>query len=531
MWQGDNGGRRLDSSARLSGHHPGWIGDRGSIAVFGTSRSKPGDDVPRGRLPRVPLPAKLLLSYLLLLAVVAVPNFLYVRARLEANLIAEAEAQLKDVAQRTAAVLGPLSAAERLQRVRDLARMTGARITLVGSAGAVLFDSHVADSAALPSHADRPEIKGAITRGAAVVRRASETTGVETLYAAARLSVGPEGAGAVRVARPMSAVRASTDELTSFSRNIQAAAISVALLLSLLAAIQFLRPLQRVIAAAKALGSGDLAARSGVASDDEVGDAGRAIDAMALEIRRRLANAGSGDAVLAQLVDALPVPCVVFEVTGEVLALNGAARAAFRIEGPHASRRLKELTASARFERALEAAEGDGEPEPLDVEIAEQVRVSSTVHVLKRPGTAPLYVLLGGSSPLVQGTTLPAFEGVRPRSFADVLHEARHDAASAMSKSGVDLEVNEEPNVLVVDVAHRVPRALAECLRAGVLAVEGRTATLCLDVEVQQTQVKVAFETAVAPDAVARIVPLLEPLGGSVEVDGQRTTTLWIPRA
>lgn len=499
--------------------------------MSGLSRPKLQGDERRRRLPRVPLPAKLLVSYLLLLAVVAVPNFLYVRARLENNLVAEAEADLKDVAQRTAAVLSPLPADARLQLVRDLARMTGDRITLVGPAGGVRFDSHVTDSAALPSHADRPEIKGAITRGAAVARRPSETTGVETVYAAARLTVGPEGVGAVRVARPLAEVRASTDELTTFSRNLQAAAISIALLLSLVAAIQFLRPLQRVIAAAKALGAGDLAARSGVASDDEVGDAGRAIDAMAVEIRRRLANAGSGDAVLAQLVDALPVPCVIFEVTGEVLALNGAARAAFRIEGPHASRRLKELTASARFERALEAAEGDGEPEPLDVEIAEEVRVRSTVHVLKRPGTAPLYVLLGRVAPAAEATTLPPFEAVRPRSFADVLHEARDDVAAAMSKSGVGLEVNEEPTVLVVDVGHRVPRALAECLRAGAQAVEGRSGTLCVDVQVSQTQVKVALETGVDAEAIARINPLLEPLGGSVQVDGQRATTLWIPRA
>jgi HAMP domain-containing protein len=537
MWQGANAGRRLEfPQLDRVGAPPEELVNGPSRPLPQAQESADRADRPRGRLPRVPLPAKLLLSYLLLLAIVAVPNFVYVRARLGGNLVEEARGQLLAVAQRTATLLGPLPAGERLARVHDLARMSGDRVTLVAASGDVVYDSQVADPAALQSHRDRPEIQSAAAFGTGTARRASETTGHDTLYAAARLpvalGVGAEGAaGVVRIARPLSTLRTSTDELTSFARNIQAAAISVALLLSLVAAIQFLRPLQRVIAAAKALGAGDLAARSDVASDDEVGDAGRAIDAMALEIRRRLANAGSGDAVLAQLVDALPVPCVVFEVTGEVLALNGAARAAFRIEGKHASRRLKELTASARFEEALDAAEGDGEPEPLDVEVAGDVRVRSTIHVLKRPGVAPLYVLLGGGAAPTDATTLPPFEAVRPRSFAEVLDEARSDALASMSEAGVGLEVAEAPSVMVVDVGHRVPRAIAECMRAGALSVEGRAETLALDVKVEETQVTIALETGLGPDAVARIGPLLEPLGGGVEVDGQRTTMLWIPRA
>lgn len=497
----------------------------------GPSRPPPSRTRPGSALPRVPLPAKLLLSYLLLLSIVAIPNYVYVRARLEASLIDEAEAQLMAVAERTAGVLAGLPDDERLGRLRDLARMSGDRITLVGAGGMVLFDSVAGP---IPqSHADRPEIRAAWASGEGSARRLSDTTREDTLYAAARLPIGTaerEDRTVVRVARPLTEVRSSTEDLTRFARNVQAAAISVSFLLSLLSAIQFVRPLRRVADAAKALGGGDLAARTDVTSNDEVGDAGRAIDAMALELRRRLANAGSGDAVLAQLVDALPVPCVIFEVTGDVLALNGAARAAYGIEGPLASRRLKALTTSARFERALEAAEGDGEPEPLDVEVADNARVHSTVHVLKRPGAAPLYVLLGKDPSAPEATTLPPSDALRVRPFSDVLKEARVEAGTAMAKAGVDLEVAPAPDVLVVDLGQRVPRALAECLRAGALTIAGRGA-LCLDVKVETTQVAVAFEAGLGADSVSRIAPLLEPLGGRIEVDGQRSTTVWIPRA
>jgi HAMP domain-containing protein len=484
----------------------------------------------------MPLPLKLLLSYLLLLAIAAVPNFVYVRARLERDLVEDARHELLGVAQRTAAALAPLSPADRLSLAHDLAIMTGDRVTLVAPTGEVLFDSAVEETERLESHRDRVEVQDALAHGTGSAVRSSDTTGKETLYGAARMPLPPSiqedrptAAPVVRVARPLSSVRQSTANLTRFSRNIQAAAISVALLLSLLAATKFLRPLQRVIEAAKALGVGDLAARSGVSSNDEVGDAGRAIDTMALEIRRRLATAGSGDAVLSQLVDALPVPCVVFEVTGEVLALNGAARAALRVEGPNASRRLKELTASSHFERALEAAEGDGEPEPLDVEVAPGVLVRGTVHVLKRPGTAPLYVLLGSGPSKIENTTLPAFEAVRPRQLREVWEEAKLDAKGAFTRAGIELESVEAPSVLVVDIGHRVARALSEALCAGVRALEGRSTVLVVDLALEETRVKVAVKATADSDAVARIAPLLEPLGGSVLAD--TVTTLWIPRA
>lgn len=476
--------------------------------------------------PRIPLPAKLFLSYLLLLFVAAFPTFVYVRARLDSDLVGDATQELSGVARRSAAILLELPAPARPTRARDLGIMTGDRVTLIAANGSVIYDSEARD---LPSHADRPEVIAALKDGGGTASRKSETTGVDTLYAAARLGAGVD-AGVLRVARPLAKVRSATDELTVFARNVQAAAVSVALLLSLLAAAQFVRPLRRVVASAQALGAGDLAARSGVASNDEVGDVGRALDTMATEVRRRLANAGSGDAVLAQLVDALPVPCVVFEVTGEVLALNGAARTALRLDGPNAGRRLKELASSAEFERALEIAEGDGEPEPLSVDVGDGETVRGNVHVLKRPGVAPLYVLLGVEAPRALATTLPPLDAVVPRPFLEVMSAARGEVASELERSGLGLEVSDSPGVLVADVADRVPHALALALAGCAQALAGRTSTLCVGVTVEGTGVRLALDGDPGSAAIARIRPLLEPIGGSVKVTGGEAT-LWLPRA
>ena len=488
------------------------------------------------RLPRIPLPAKLLLSYLLLLALAAVPNFLYVRSSLEKGLLEQAQHELLETARRTAGILAPLDDEARILRARELSQMTGQRVTLTSASSAVVMDSETSLGEPLAPKTDRPEILEAAATGSGVARRVSEKTGQETLYAAVRLPVSrgasneDDGAAVVRVGRALASLRTSTEELTRFERNVQAGAISVALLLSLLAAMRFVRPLQRVIATARSLGAGDLAAHSGVATDDEVGDAGRALDTMAVELRRRLANAGSGDAVLSQLVDALPIAVVVFEVTGELLALNGAARSAFGVEGPNASKRLKELTSSASFERALENAEGDGEPEALEIEVA-GARVRGSVHVLKRPGAAPLHVLLGEGMVRMQGTTLPPFENVAPHQLAEVLDGACADARSGVAAAAVALEVSEVPAVAVVDVDQRIRSAISAVLLGCARAVSGRQEILAVEVKVEPTRVRLVLQADPGAAVIDTVRPLLEPLGGDVRVDREHSTTMWIPRA
>ena len=66
------------------------------------------------------------------------------------------------------------------------------------------------------------------------------------------------------------------------------------------------------------------------------------------------------------------------------LAIERGLAGADWYRSPIPRKRLKELTSSASFERALEAAEGDGEPEPLDLEL-DGARVHGNVHVAATP--------------------------------------------------------------------------------------------------------------------------------------------------
>lgn len=491
---------------------------------------------------RVPLPVKLLLSYLLVVAAGALPTFVYLRAEMATQLLGNAAADLAREVNVMARALVGLPDAERRERCRFFSSLAGTRVSLIAESGEVLFDTHVANPLVLASHANRPEIRTAFGHqtpkptydpgldGVGVSRRVSATTGVDSLYAAARIPDEKGPSRVLRLALPMERTERLFGDSVSVLRNAQAAAVSIALGLSLLAAVLFVRPLRRIKETAEALASGDYARHVGPLADDEVGDVGRALEQLGAELRRRMAIAGSGEALLVQLVDAVPTPLVVFEHDGEVVALNGAARRLLKVEDPSAGRRLRELLEDVAFQDALSRAEDESEAMPIELDV-DGAGVSGFVHVLKRPGTAPLSVLFVPPKNGNGECLIPVPGSVRARPLADVLEEARGSALPSLRESGIDLDAPAQiPEVVVADVEGRLPQAVSRALLGCAPWFGGRPGTLSLDVEVEDTRVAVALDAAPSSEALQDIRPLLEPLGGGVDVT-QGEVTLWLPRA
>ena len=479
------------------------------------------------RLPRLPLPAKLLISYLVVLAVAAGPTFVYVRSELQADLLEMADARLAEGTRRAAAGLMPYSDRELVTRTRQISSVLPQRVTLVAKNGDVLFDS---DANVTEGHGSRPEIAAARQQrplaDVSRARRTSATTGSDSIYAATLLV---EGGPVLRLADHVDDVTGVAKDLTIFARNVSAAAISIAVLMSLLAAVLFVRPLQRLVKVARELAVGDLSIRSEIDTNDEVGDTARALDQMALDLRRRLANAGSGDAVLAQLVDALSVPCVVIESSGEPLTLNGAARRALRMEGTSSRRRVQQVAQSGRFRRAVLEAEADGDPEPCVIVIDDDVRFEGYVHVLKRPGAAPLTVLLGHEEPNEDPSHLPASdEPLVPRSFVDLIADARSRTAATLAEQMVAIDIDDEPAVQVAEVGGRLLHALVILIEGCAKATDDDV--MSMDVHVEETRVRVIIDVEMDKGIGEMAGQLVMPLGGAVSVD-EGESRLWLPRA
>ena len=220
---------------------------------------------------RIPLPAKVFLSYLLVLAAGAAPTIFYLEGRFRPMLTAEVAAGIAERADLMAQGLARLPAEQRLPEVRRLARMTFDRLTLMDERGRVLFDSRVDDVGQLEGHGGRPEVQVALGHEhpdavpaedhprVAIAQRTSDTTGANSLYAAVALDARSPG-HVLRLAVPLARTHEAADELWGAFRNSQAAALTMAILFSLLALFVLVRPMQRLVAAARALSSGDYTA-------------------------------------------------------------------------------------------------------------------------------------------------------------------------------------------------------------------------------------------------------------------------------
>lgn len=291
----------------------------------------PEEPVPaaRGRFVlRAPLLLKLLLSYLVVLGLVLVPAFLILRGRTQDEvrgaLQHELAAQVALLGQR----LGDAPPAALPARIEEILRTAPVRATVVDPTGRVLGDSVAPTSPAdLGNHLDRPEIAAALRDGSGASVRHSATTGHTMIYAARRFPADGPVRGVIRLAVPTSRADQAASDVLSFLDQAGAAALSLALVLSLLAAIVVSRPLRRIAHGARALAAGDLGHVVDVRSRDELGAVASALEELAAQLRVRLLESGADRMTLRALLDDLPVGAILYAGDLEPQVVNGAARA------------------------------------------------------------------------------------------------------------------------------------------------------------------------------------------------------------
>mgnify|MGYP002147348528 FL=1 len=497
-------------------------------------------------MPRVPLPVKLFLSYLCILLLGAGPTVFYISEVLPTDVLADAARQLGERTKRLGHQIGELSPAARLERLRAVGQISTDRISLMSPQGDVLFDSELAEGAMIENHASRPEVRQAlgdssvhrerfasdpILEGAGVSRRISTTRNVDTLYVAVRVANAQnETLGVLRLAMPTYRLETMSLGTVRFIRNATAVAVSAAIGFSLLAAIILVRPLQRVSSMVTALTAGDMGAKVLRLGNDEVGDLARALNQMATALRRKLLDAGLGEALIIQLVETLPCPCVVFAEAGDVVAINGPGRRALRIEGALAGQHMREFAEHALVQSAVAAAELEGEPEPLSVCLSDHFTVRGFLHVLKRPGTAPLRVFFGVEQPEQESTLLPAVNQIAARPLADVLELALRRCRRELEQSKLHLELPvPRPQLVVADADERIVSAVRKTLLACVQLHGGTPMVLRVGLLEEPTRIGLHFELELPEDTVTAVRPLIEPLGGSVDLSPLETW-LWLPR-
>ena len=340
----------------------------------------------------------------------------------------------------------------------------GVRATVIAADGAVLSDSR-ADASNMENHAAREEVRAALRGGTGVAVRRSATTGEEFLYVAAPMV--RDSAAVLRLAEPLEVVRRAADSLTRLS----AAAASIALLASVLVLSymsgRFARRLMRLQVVARRIGEGEPGVRAPEDPGDDLGQLGRALNDMRVELDARLEalrrERDDRERILAHMSDG-------------VALLDGADRIVhvnFRLtELLDAAHRPEPGTPFTSFARVPELAEMAAEARRQGRTTERELKPWSTRAGSARASVTPL----GGTAPepvlivLHDLSQNEALHRMRQDFVANVSHELRtpltslRGYAETLLEGGLDDTENREHFVRVIrDGAVRL-QALVEDL-------------------------------------------------------------------
>lgn len=391
---------------------------------------------------RIPLHIKLMSSYLLVVGMVLVPTVVYLRTTLQRDQHARTRTQLAAELTGIAARLGEAPPGELDARIGLLLTALPTRLTVIDAAGNVLGDSY-RPGAPHENHGDRPEVRAALRDGVGASLRRSGTTGQVMLYVARRYPAAGAVRGVARLAKAEAEINAASDQVSAVVRNAAAVGLSVAVLLSLVAALAASRPLRRIAAGARAFAAGDFGAPIDVRSSDEIGEVADALEALASQLRARLLTAGVDRATLQALLDDLPVGVILYDADRRPVAANGAARA------------LCGLTAHAEPERGADIARLPGCAQAVAKAMRDGLTVEVPLTLPWRPEATLVARWVVVFAP--DGQRLPALVVIDggPRAQAAALEEAVTGLAAHVRALARD-----------VDDAELAVRAVGDALRA-----------------------------------------------------------------
>ncbi len=262
---------------------------------------------------------KLLGLILLVIGISTAALDLMVRRSWEQSLEAQLEENLKEKVQMFAARVEHRGANESYQQIADeQGNAANARATIILRNGVVLADSR-AVAGEMENHATRPEFLAAFKGQIGVASRTSHTLGIEFLYVAT-----PTSFGAVRLAYPLSAVRAAAARVRRQLLGASLVALAVGFLVALIAAESVTRRLRNIVAFAQQVEAGNLGARLPESGQDEIALVATALDRTARQLEANFAELENSRRQLETLLNSMEDAVVAISPLREVAWFNGA---------------------------------------------------------------------------------------------------------------------------------------------------------------------------------------------------------------
>ncbi|NLT94127.1 MAG: HAMP domain-containing protein [Clostridia bacterium] len=216
--------------------------------------------------------------------------------------------------------------------VKEIGDQIGARITVINFHGEVLGETHHSVSR-MENHKDRPEFATALEGEVGIATRFSETLETSHLYVARPLIYGGEVKAAIRLALPLLSVEKAW---TLFRKPLLlggAAAVLMAVILSLWLAGTFTRPIELISKTAQRIARGDWQQKIFISSNDELALLAQSINEMAASLKAQINEIATGKQRLEAVLNHMASGVMVIDNQSIIRMINPQVRQFFQFKG------------------------------------------------------------------------------------------------------------------------------------------------------------------------------------------------------
>jgi len=307
----------------------------------------------------------------------------------------------------------------------DLGERANADVTLLRRDGTLLGDSRVHDEPV--SFADRPEVREALALASKEPGYSSVVDG-HMLVVAVPFSRADEVAGVARVALPLTEVDVARAELGKTLSMATALALAAAIVVSTLAAELASRTARSLTEVARRMADGDLSTRSRQTGDDEFGELGRALDQLAKNLSRTLAELREERDRLGGILAAMQEGVLLLDGSGHIYVLNPSLREMLLVGPDSVGKTVLEVVRHAELKALLDQGRRSFEPVTREIDFGNIQPRRLLVRAALLPGDQG-----GLLAVFVDVTEVRRLESLRREFVANVSHELRTPVTAVRS--------------------------------------------------------------------------------------------------
>lgn len=395
---------------------------------------------------------RLFLTFLAVMLLGLALPVLYGRQRMHADVLEDMRAATLREARVTADLLNarPDVDGGQLQNfLVELGRDTGSRLTFATDTGQVLADSDVspAEIAALPNHADRPEIAGAVHNGYGSAIRYSSTLRMDQIYAAVAVRATPDRpAGVVRISVPFAGIAGRVDALSLRLGLAAVLATALAWLLSramLRRMEQSIEDMTRVVEdTAPDIRDGDPLPRPSLPPRGEFHALSLAVSDMADRVEKQIRTIEAQKAELASILDNMEEGVLVLDQRGRIRRVNPALGRLFPALVDAVGRLPVEVVPVAELRRAIDELMASPAPRSMSLTLEYERDAALSVQLIRLDASRRE---VGAVVVLHDVSDMARVIRMKRDLVANVSHELRTPLTAIQGYADTLLDVDDDP--------------------------------------------------------------------------------------